>query len=94
MRRTASEVRAADGRIEALRALRWLVPTAVFERLRDSTPRYLSEEEFHRMLNSAGFRILVAQEHGHYVAEVALDCARSLGGGLVGVDALPPEERA
>jgi glycine cleavage system aminomethyltransferase T len=41
-----------------------------------------------------GYRILVPQEHGHYLAEVALDCARALGGGLVGVDALPPEEWA
>jgi len=41
----------------------------------------------------AGYRIVVAQELGHYVAEVALDCAAALGGGLVGVDALPEEER-
>jgi glycine cleavage system aminomethyltransferase T len=40
-----------------------------------------------------GFRIVVAQELGHYLAEVALDCARALGGGLVGVDALPEAER-
>jgi len=40
----------------------------------------------------AGYRIVVAQELGHYVAEVALDCATALGGGLVGVDALPREE--
>ena len=40
-----------------------------------------------------GFRIVVAQELGLYVAEVALDCARALGGGLVGVDALPEAER-
>ena len=58
VRRTASEVRAADGSIEALRSLRWLVPTAVFERLRDTTPRYLNEEAFHEMLKRAGFEIL------------------------------------
>jgi len=40
-----------------------------------------------------GFRILVAQELGHYLAEVALDRAQALGGGLVGVDALPEDER-
>ena len=40
-----------------------------------------------------GFRILVAQELGHYLAEVAVDRARALGGGLVGVDALPQGER-
>jgi hypothetical protein len=48
----------------------------------------------HVLPAGGGYRILVAQEQGHYVAEVALDCARALGGGLVGVDALPPEERA
>jgi glycine cleavage system aminomethyltransferase T len=41
-----------------------------------------------------GFRIVVAQELGLYLAEVALDCARALGGGLVGVDVLPQGERA
>jgi sarcosine oxidase gamma subunit len=41
-----------------------------------------------------GFRIVVAQELGLYIAEVALDCAEALGGGLVGVDALPEGERA
>ncbi len=48
----------------------------------------------HVLPAGAGYRVVVAQEHGHYVAEVALDCARALGGGLVGVDALPVEERA
>lgn len=40
----------------------------------------------------AGYRVVVAQELGHYLAEVALDCAAALGGGLVGVDALPAGE--
>jgi glycine cleavage system aminomethyltransferase T len=47
----------------------------------------------HVLPAGAGYRILVPQELGHYVAEVALDCATALGGGLVGVDALPGEER-
>lgn len=47
----------------------------------------------HVLPAGAGFRVVVAQEYGHYVAEVALDCARALGGGLVGVDALPEDER-
>ena len=46
----------------------------------------------HVLPAGAGYRIVVAQELGHYVAEVALDCARALGGGLVGVDALPAGE--
>jgi glycine cleavage system aminomethyltransferase T len=48
----------------------------------------------HVLPAGSGYRMVVAQELGHYVAEVALDCARALGGGLAGVDALPPEERA
>jgi glycine cleavage system aminomethyltransferase T len=48
----------------------------------------------HVLPAGAGFRIVVAQELGLYLAEVALDCARALGGGLVGVDALPEEQRA
>lgn len=48
----------------------------------------------HVLPAGAGFRIVLAQELGLHVAEVALDCARALGGGLVGVDALPEEERA
>lgn len=47
----------------------------------------------HVLTAGDGFRILVAQELGHYLAEVALDRAQALGGGLVGVDALPEEER-
>lgn len=47
----------------------------------------------HVLPAGAGYRVVVAQELGHYVAEVALDCATALGGGLVGVDALPAEER-
>jgi glycine cleavage system aminomethyltransferase T len=39
------------------------------------------------------FRIVVAQELGQYLGEVALDRARALGGGLVGVDAIPRDER-
>ena len=46
----------------------------------------------HVLPAGAGYRVVVAQELGHYVAEVALDCASALGGGLVGVDSLPREE--
>jgi hypothetical protein len=46
----------------------------------------------HVLQSGNGFRILVAQELGLYLAEVALDCAQALGGGLVGLDALPKDE--
>lgn len=48
----------------------------------------------HVLPAGAGYRVVVAQELGHYLAEVALDCAHALGGGLIGVDALPPGEAA
>jgi hypothetical protein len=36
-----------------------------------------------------GYRVLCAQELGQFVWEVALDRASALGGGPIGVDALP-----
>jgi 2-polyprenyl-3-methyl-5-hydroxy-6-metoxy-1,4-benzoquinol methylase len=56
--RTFREVRAAEGLGAAVRALRWLVPTAVFELFRDCEHRYLSEAEFHTVLAGAGFDLL------------------------------------
>lgn len=61
VRRTAREVQAADGSLSALHALRWLVPTAIFERLRGDEPRYLSEAAFHAMLGAAGFSVIEAR---------------------------------
>ncbi|HEU5324132.1 MAG TPA: class I SAM-dependent methyltransferase [Methylomirabilota bacterium] len=60
--RTFHGVRAARGTRDALRALRWLVPTAMFETLRGVEPRYLSVDEFHAALGGAGFRVLEARE--------------------------------
>jgi glycine cleavage system aminomethyltransferase T len=48
----------------------------------------------HVLPRGTGYRIVVAQELGYYLAEVALDCAKARGGGLVGVDALPVAEAA
>ena len=36
-----------------------------------------------------GYWVLCAQELGQYVWEVAVDRASALGGGAIGVDALP-----
>ena len=60
--RTFAEVRARQGWREAFRALRWLVPTALFEMLRAVDRRYLDREEFHQALVAAGFEILESQE--------------------------------
>ena len=60
--RTAREVHAADGTVAAIRSLRWLLPTAVFERLREFQPRYLGAPELRAMLEHAGFDVLEARE--------------------------------
>lgn len=56
--RTFEEVRAGAGWVQAVRSLRWLVPTAVFEMLRHVERRYLTEADFHAGLRAAGFDIL------------------------------------
>ncbi len=53
---------AREGPRAALRALRWLLPTALFEALRAHRPRYLSREEFRAALGEAGFEVLEARE--------------------------------
>jgi len=58
--RTFREVHAAQGLGAAALALRWLVPTALFEAFRDCEHRYFSEAEFHAALEGAGFEILEA----------------------------------
>ena len=56
--RTFGDVRAARGLMPATRALRWLVPTAVFEMFRDCEPRYLEADEFRDALVRSGFDVL------------------------------------
>jgi 2-polyprenyl-3-methyl-5-hydroxy-6-metoxy-1,4-benzoquinol methylase len=56
--RIFADVRAERGLVTAVRALRWLVPTAVFETLRDCDHRYLTADAFHELLRGAGFEIL------------------------------------
>lgn len=56
--KTFGEIRRTEGVGAAARALRWLVPTAIFERVRDCEHRYLDEGEFHGRLTRAGFDIL------------------------------------
>ena len=59
---TLREVRARGGGLEALRSLRWLVPTAVFETLRNVERRYLSESDFRVAMTTAGFEVLDIHE--------------------------------
>jgi SAM-dependent methyltransferase len=55
--RTFADLHRAGTR-EAVRALRWLVPTALFEALRDVERRYLAEAQFTALLSGAGFEVL------------------------------------
>jgi glycine cleavage system aminomethyltransferase T len=48
----------------------------------------------HVLRREGGYWVLCAQELGQYVWEVAVDRASALGGGAVGVDALPSGARA
>lgn len=68
--RTFQEVRARQGTAAAVRALRWLVPTALFESFRDYEPHYMGQEEFHRVLAGAGFEVVEARRT--FLAEISL----------------------
>lgn len=59
---TVRRLWAREGPGAAIRALRWLLPTALFEALRAHRPRYLSREEFQAALREAGFEVLEARE--------------------------------
>jgi 2-polyprenyl-3-methyl-5-hydroxy-6-metoxy-1,4-benzoquinol methylase len=59
-----------EGLGPAIQALRWLIPTAVFELLRRSKRRYMSQDEFHRALSEAGFDLLESRHT--FLAEMSL----------------------
>jgi SAM-dependent methyltransferase len=56
--RTFGDVRRQAGWWQAVRTLRWLLPTALFDLLRGIDPRYLSREQFDAALHGAGFEVL------------------------------------
>ncbi|HXH83969.1 MAG TPA: class I SAM-dependent methyltransferase [Candidatus Tectomicrobia bacterium] len=58
---TFRELYRAQGLNKAVRGLRWLVPTAAFERLRRIERRYYDREAFHAVLRAAGFEVLEAR---------------------------------
>ena len=60
--RTFGLIRAEQGLLGALQALRWLLPTAAFEAVRHCEARYMSRDEFHRSLVQAGFEVLESRE--------------------------------
>ena len=62
MLRLFAEIRRHRGWRPACRALRWLLPTALFELFRDASPRYMSRAEFEAALSQAGFEVLELRE--------------------------------
>ena len=66
---TFEMIRASQGWGPALGALRWLVPTALFEGCRDYEPHYMPATEFHDALTQAGFEILEAKRT--FLAEIS-----------------------
>ena len=60
--RTFTEIRRRQGLWKAIRALRWLLPTAVFDLFRGVRPRYLDRAQFDAALSSAGFEVLERRE--------------------------------
>lgn len=68
--KTFDEVRADRGVMAATRALRWLLPTAVFEAFRDCEHRYLAPAAFRGALTGAGFEILELRRT--FLAELSL----------------------
>jgi SAM-dependent methyltransferase len=67
---TFRQIRGEKGMGEAIRALRWLIPTAVFEMVRRTERRYLSQEEFRRALADAGFELLESSRT--FLAQISL----------------------
>jgi SAM-dependent methyltransferase len=60
--RTFRGVQASQGLGAAVRALRWLLPTVVFEFFRESEHRYLGAAEFHETLRRAGFEVIESRQ--------------------------------
>jgi SAM-dependent methyltransferase len=60
--RTFAEMRRRCGWSNACRALRWLLPTALFDLFRGVAPRYLSPAQFDAALGGAGFEVLELRE--------------------------------
>lgn len=56
--RVFREIERGEGLGPAIRALRWLVPTAVFETFRGGDQDYMTAEQFTRALAHAGFDVL------------------------------------
>ncbi len=70
VRSTFRLVRAREGVGRAIRALRWLVPTAMFECLRDYEPHFTGPSELQAMVTRAGFQVLEVRQS--FLADVSV----------------------
>jgi 2-polyprenyl-6-hydroxyphenyl methylase/3-demethylubiquinone-9 3-methyltransferase len=68
--RTFRELRTRQGILAAVRALRWLLPTAAFETFRHYEPQYLSRDELREALARAGFEVQDLRET--FLADLSL----------------------
>lgn len=59
---TFRQIRTEQGTRAAVRALRWLLPTAAFEAFRHYEPQYLSRDDFRESLVGADFDVLEMRE--------------------------------
>jgi ubiquinone/menaquinone biosynthesis C-methylase UbiE len=67
---TMRRLAAREGAASAMGALRWLVPTALFERMRNADLYYPSHDELVATLETAGFDVLACEPT--FVADVSL----------------------
>lgn len=64
------QLRAREGIGRAIGALRWLVPTAIFECLRDYEPHFTEPSELQAMVTRAGFEVLEVRRS--FLADVSV----------------------
>lgn len=86
--KTFREVRGAQGLLAATAALRWLVPTAVFEAFRECEHRYLTPAAFRDALGEAGFEVLETRRT--FLADLSLLAWARANSGRVASDAIGP----
>jgi SAM-dependent methyltransferase len=70
VRHTFGQIRRLRGWWPALAALRWLVPTAIFDMFRGIEPRYLTRDGFDAALREGGFEIL--ERRATFLAGISL----------------------
>jgi 2-polyprenyl-3-methyl-5-hydroxy-6-metoxy-1,4-benzoquinol methylase len=83
--RVFAELRRRRGWGAAIGALRWLLPTALFDACRSVDPRYLTRHEFETALREAGFEVLEVRQT--FLAGISLLAWTRAAGGVAPVAA-------